>query len=254
MINIPQALTSLASEINTIQFYSFSSNREFAFYAFITDFNDQFTTNWNNTEIYGRMDPVYNFKNTVRKISLGFDCPSADMAEAEKNSKKLDLLISSLYPVYATGSAGTSLISSPPLWRIRLGNLIVNTKKTQTNLELSQNAQTTGLLGYIDGCAYKPDLESGWFIDYATYTGTGDKKTRTSFNTMYAKLFKVNFTFNVIHEHPLGWNVSGDNHVRREGGAGNDLKFPHRYKGIDASPETPTAPGGGGPRSDRDPT
>ena len=56
--------------------------------AFITAFEDKYDSNWNETEVYARMDPIYTFQNTKRTISLGFTVPAFDAAEAAANLKK----------------------------------------------------------------------------------------------------------------------------------------------------------------------
>ena len=46
------------------------------FMAFVTDFSDQFTSEWNEENIYGRMDPIATFQRTGRKITVGWDVPA----------------------------------------------------------------------------------------------------------------------------------------------------------------------------------
>lgn len=169
--------------------YSFSMNKKIDFPAFITDFNDSFKSNWTPQEVYGRMDPVSTFKNTSRSISLSFDIPSSDLAQAIINLSNADLIIKGLYPVYTDeGKLGSAIITAPPLFRITLSNLICN-------------AQTgEGLLGYLNGFDFKPDTNSGYFVN-------GDM--------LYPKALKASFTFNVIHEHPLGSKVVSGKHVPR---------------------------------------
>ena len=69
------------------------------FKAFVTDFSDDFSSNWASKNVYGRMDPVYNYENTTRKITLSFDMPSFDIEEAAWNSTKLSKLVQYTYPV-----------------------------------------------------------------------------------------------------------------------------------------------------------
>lgn len=224
MINVSQ---QFSNSINDIFFYSFSlgedgpgSGVSFSFKAFLTDFGDQFNTNWTPQEIYGRMDPIFTYKNTIRKITLAFDVPSYDTAEAEMNAKKADKLIRALYPVYTIkpGSQGTALLSSPPLFKIKLANLILNVSAQNTD-----NAKTSGLLGWIDGFNFKPELDSGFFVE-------PDIKGATSTGKVYPKLFKVSFTFNVIHEHDLGsFNLMGGGDGKTSLGRKPRLKINNQY-------------------------
>lgn len=186
--------------VNEIRIYSFSISREITFKAFLTDFNDQYTTNWNNTEIYGRMDPIYTYKNTIRKITLGFDVPNFDAEEAKTNAENADKLIRALYPVYETNAGlGTEIISSPPLFKIKFANLITNVAKSEDETA-NVTAQEGGLMGWIDSYGFKPELDSGFFIEEGK---------------IFPKLFKVNFNFNVIHEHPLGMSLEANSKSTR---------------------------------------
>jgi len=69
------------------------------FRGWVTEFSDQFTSNWNKENVYGRMDPLATFQNTERQISLGFDVVSSDLAQAQYNLNNINNLISFLYPV-----------------------------------------------------------------------------------------------------------------------------------------------------------
>lgn len=185
--------------VNTIKIYSFTLNEEFYFKSFLTDFSDKFASNWNTQEIYGRMDPIYTFKNTVRKISLAFDVPSMDLEDSRANSINAEKLIAALYPVYNEANGlGVGIIGSPPFVRVKLANLITNV----ANIQNSDDAQKGGLLGWLDGFTFKPELDSGFFVD------AGENK-------LFPKLFKASFTLNVLHEHALGYVVKSSLHVPR---------------------------------------
>ena len=80
------------------------------FKAFITAFNDTFSQNWNSEEVYGRADPIYNFRNTTRKISLGFKMVAASESEAYENLTKAQKLAQFLYPNY-TDIEGAKTVS-----------------------------------------------------------------------------------------------------------------------------------------------
>lgn len=55
----------------TIAISSQVSGLSVSFYAFVTSFSDNMTSNWNEEQVYGRPDPIGTFQNTSRKISLG---------------------------------------------------------------------------------------------------------------------------------------------------------------------------------------
>jgi len=70
------------------------------FKAFLTDFNDSFTSQWNGQEVWGRMDEIQTFKNTKRVISVSWTIPSHSEEEAISNFKEVAKMTSMLYPVY----------------------------------------------------------------------------------------------------------------------------------------------------------
>jgi len=174
---------------NKINMYSFSMNMNFSFPAFVTDFNDSFKSNWTTQEIYGKMDPVSTFKNTSRSISISFDIPSADLTMAINNMTSIDALIKGLYPIYNdSGFQGIATIAAPPLFKIKFANYICNA------------ATGLPLLGYLNGFDFKPDMNSGHFVNEGI---------------IYPKLLKASFTFNVLHEHPLGSKMQGGKPIPR---------------------------------------
>lgn len=222
----------LKNSVNEIRFFSFSTNTYFNFKAFLTDFSDEYKTNWNKQDIYGRMDPISTYKNTVRTITLSFDVPSANIYEADRNARNADALVRSLYPVYNeyNGKLGTALIGSPPMFKIKFANLIANTTKDVS----SDDPLESGLLGWIDGFNFKPELESGFFSEddslTEAYQNISEQINYTPFNMLYPKLFKVSLVFNVIHEHPLGTKKDGDFKVTRV--KDGSRAFSHFYEPI----------------------
>jgi hypothetical protein len=208
----------------------FSTGEIIKFNAFVNSFSDDYKSSWNKQEVYGRMDPISTFKNTQRNISLDFDVPSESLEEAIENAKNADKLIQGLYPIYSSDAAwgderGTSILSSPPLVRLKFANLIASVNYISTPDEEDEKIVETGLLGFFDGFNFKPDLEQGVHI-------YGDQN-------IVPKLFKVSLGFNVIHEHPLGTSLSPG---QEEGKFyrlpritfGKSLTFPHFYETLSA--------------------
>ena len=162
------------------------------FPAFLTDFSQTFDAKWNTEEVFGRMDPIATYQGTKRTISLGFDIPSATLKGAQNNLFRCSELVKKVYPVYGkpgTGMFGqvgdtevdgfqevlahdAGILSKPPLVRIKFANLITGT-------------QPDGLLGWISGLSWKPNLEMGMFT-------TGE--------SLFPKVISISFSFNVLHE------------------------------------------------------
>ena len=165
------------------------------FPAFLTQFEDQYTSEWNEENAFGRMDPISTFKRTGRKISLGWDVPARSEAEAVEMLGRISSLIRMLYPSYHVGGhshAGTYMpssthISGPPLLKVQFVNLI------------QDPISSTGLLGYVNGFTTSPVLESG----FSEHIGEGRGLS------LYPKAYKLSCTFTVLHTRPVGWVAGG---------------------------------------------
>jgi len=174
------------------------------FMAFLTQFEDNYTSEWTADKVYGRMDPIATFQGTTRTISLGWAVPAFSGEEAENNLKKMSKLISMCYPVYggqSSSSRGAGQISGAPLIKLKFANLITATQS-------SAGAAENGLLGWIDGISFKPDLEAGFYDP--------------SPNKLYPKQIDLSCQFHALHQHALGWlrggTVASDGKAATEGG------------------------------------
>lgn len=189
---IPALKNYQNSKNYNIYFTHVATKNEVFFPAIIKSFQDQFSSTHSPTEVYGRMDPIYNFQRTTRKITCAFDCVAATRSEAYENLANMSKLITFLYPTYKNID-DASTISSPPLFRIKLMNLMQSAKPAAGSQ--SNNADTSnignGLLGFVDGFTYSPAFGEMTFVD------------EHDFITPIS--FPVQFSFNVVHEHDLGW-------------------------------------------------
>ena len=158
-----------------------------SFKAFLTTYEDRFESNWNETEVYARMDPIYTFQNTKRTINIGFDVPSYGAAEASSNIKKSMTLSRLLYPTY-TVNEGVATLSAATVFKVQFANLIADVNTGG------------GLYGIIKSYAFKPKLEAGFF--------TQNNQLGASKSIIVPKVLEVSFDFNVLHAHPLGYEQS----------------------------------------------
>ena len=150
--------------------------------GFITSFSDNFTSNWNSQPAYGRMDDIRTFQNTTRQINMAFVMPAFDYDEARCNLTKVTKLMRKLYPHYAGADGNNaSSITKAPLMRVEFVNLVSDGR---------YKGGGGGLLGTVNGFSFTPNLEHGFF-DYANY--------------LYPKTIDISFTFDVLHEHIVGW-------------------------------------------------
>lgn len=164
-----------------------------SFPAYIEMFSDQYSSNWNAEDVYGRMDPIATFVNTRRAISLAWNVPAESYDHAKLNLEKVNKLMSFLYPLYEEESeGGATAINQAPLLRVSFGNLIRDAKTGR------------GLLGYVNGFTFDPAVEFGMFHN--------EPKARSKAKNVaieyYPKTFRVNFELNVLHEHSLGFKRS----------------------------------------------
>jgi len=169
----------------TINFEHVLTGQQVSFPAFLTSFDDSWSSEWESQTVYGRMDDIRTFKRTSRSISLAWMVVAASEAEATHNLEACSRLISMLYPTYAGGSATT--ISGSPLFKLKFGNLISD----PANPGWGSTVTESGLVGTIDGLSYSPDLEGmGFFV-----VESG----------LLAKQVNLSCTFTVLHTKPVGW-------------------------------------------------
>lgn len=167
-----------------IEIYHIPSQTSIAFKAAMTQFQDNYKSDWTQTQVYGRMDPIGTFQRTSRTISVGFNVMAASIYEGEENMQRMSALSQMLYPEFKETN-GASIVQGGPLLKIKFMNWISN-----GNPEGS--AKDSGLVGWVDNVSFSPDLEVGVFQDNAI---------------IIPKKFDVNFTFFVIHEeqNAPGW-------------------------------------------------
>lgn len=190
-----------------IDFWHVPTGENVRFKSFITAFEDSFNPMWEEEEAFGRMDSIPYFKRTSRSITLTFEVPSTDLQEARNNQERYSRLVSMLYPTYSTVDGGAQTMNSAPLMKIKFMNLIQD-----VSAEIGVDAWDSGLLGYINGSVSRSiNNEEGYF--------------RAGLYDMYPKYFSISLTFNVLHQHEMGWNEG----KRR----GSFRKFPYG-KDLDA--------------------
>lgn len=137
---------------------------------------------------YGRMDPVGNYTGTTRTIDISFVMIRSEVMNGEKgvsnNTVTANLLKQALYPSYIkTQTQNTSVIKTPPYFRIKYGDLI-------------GDFESIGLTGFFS--SVRVSNESG-YEGIADNIGLGANGVRIPIE------YSVSLNFNVIHEHLMGW-------------------------------------------------
>lgn len=167
------------------------------FEAFITSFEDNFTSTWSEEDVFGRMDPIATYQNTKRNISFGFDVLAESEMQARKNTHRFQHLSSFLYPTYESSGIAKTLAAAP-LIKIKFANLIQNA--ANAGQQSTTNPLHSGLVGYVDGFSYTPDLALGWIPE--TVSDTGGSRTTGIWHPVK---YSVSVNFKVLHSHELGW-------------------------------------------------
>jgi hypothetical protein len=246
---MPQSPSLRTDPFFTIFIKHIPSSEVVSFEGWVTEFSDQFSSNWNQQSVYGRMDPLATFENTQRTITLGFDVVSDNINDAAANLANINYLIEFLYPMYQSNERGVqNTLKAAPLLGMKWTNLI-------------NNSSPSGYLyGYINGgLNYAPDIGEGGFIIKSENVfrdlsagripestlvggaraeggvtnvnkrptldvGDGSFQRRTPGGESASGLYTINgkestfvpkkvslsFTFNVLHTHLTGWQKDPD--------------------------------------------
>lgn len=209
-----------------LYFFHVATGVESNFKAFLTSYDDNFSSEWSSERVYGRMDPIHTFQGTARTISLAWDVPSAGYTEAEKNFKNATAMYSMLYPAYTSGVGSAGIITAPPLIKLKFANLIYD---ASANFEgtAEGSAKKSGLLGWLADLSFSPDLDAGFFDEKPGF--------------LIPQTIKLNCTFNVLHQHPLGWKAEQPGQLRKEGKNSTGNNFPYNAS-VDSPPKAPSTP------------
>ena len=125
------------------------------FEGWVTAFADDYTSQWNEEMVYGRMDPLSTFQSTRRTINISFDIPNDSRDHAVANMLNVRRLIQFMYPTYD----GTPLLSQQNV--LKAGPLLA---MKWINLVTGMNGQEK-LVGYINGAlSYSPEIDKGGFL------------------------------------------------------------------------------------------
>jgi len=182
------ALDAARSKGQVLRVSHLPSGKTVSVTAFVESWNDSFSSNWNRENVYGRMDPIQNFQNTQRTISVTFKLVAATSKEAKDNLASVSQMIQFLYPSYKGLSDGITAgyaISGAPILSVKYMNLITET-------------DGTSLAGTMDGIDHSFDLDAGFF----------EEDTQ-----IYPKALNISFTFHPLHKGTKGYlnNVPLDN-------------------------------------------
>lgn len=174
------------------------TGKDVTFDGWVTEFSDTYTQRWNETQVYGRMDPLSTFQGTGRQISLGFDIVNDSLAMAESNMAMIARFLKFQYPVYQDHRLNqANVLKGAPLMAFKWTNLIS-----------SPNNKDQKLVGYINGSvSYAPDMsEGGFLVDQIIEHATNPQRNKKAIRNYIPKKVSLNFSFTVLHTHLPGWS------------------------------------------------
>ena len=105
-----------------IKFHHVPSGKEVWLKAALTAFNDSYTSEWNSTPVFGRMDPIATFKRSTRLVNFGVSVMAANLGESKANMSKISLLTKFMYPLFE--NTLNAVPKGGPLWKISFMNWI----------------------------------------------------------------------------------------------------------------------------------
>lgn len=126
----------LEAEYVPFYFHDTRTNEIIAFHAFLTTLTDNYTTNHDTVDAYGRVDPIKIYKNTTRAINVSFHIVSTNEDDFDFMWAKINKLITLVYPQWSEGlvkrDKGGNSFTQPfsqvpaasPLFRLRVGDVI----------------------------------------------------------------------------------------------------------------------------------
>ena len=220
------ALANQAQQV--ISFQNVRKDQDVFFKAFITAFNETYTPNFNSTEVFGRTDPIQQYKGTTRNITLAWKLPAASESEAYENLGRVQKLLQMLYPSYLSLDNALTL-SEAPLVRLKVMNLLTSDSsklqaaESDSKFKLNESTSdlyfryintqdsSNGLLGVITSCTVNHNLEGvDGVFEKRDEDADGNRFGRLP-NTILPKLIDINITFSPLHEQTLGYSSETKN-------------------------------------------
>ena len=175
------------------------------FKAYITAFNETFSSDWATETVFGRIDPIAMFKQTTRNVTLSFKVVAATPSEGFENLYRVDVLRSFLYPTYA--GEGAQTLSQSPLVRVKVMNMLTNGAQSNTYNQMFSGGVMTamqGALTVIKSMSVAHNLDN---TDVGSFH-VGDPGASQA--GVVPKMMEISLDFMVLHEANMGWQKGAD--------------------------------------------
>ena len=210
------------------------------FIAYVDSLSDSFSPEYTAEQPFGRTDPYYIWKGSKRTIGVGWSIPSSSKTTALENMNNLSWLLASLYPAYKESNVATSIAASP-LFRVRHANLISSTTAggqgilcTMTGVKITHDGKA-GFISISPKNSGSPNAN----VDAQIVESAGfGSRLKEGDKLLVPKLIKINVTLNVVHDHPLGWDVATGNWRGGTIAPG----FPYNFGVLREAPNRPATP------------
>ena len=136
---------SLDAEYVPFYFHDLRTNEFIGFRAFLESLSDSCAANFTQSQGYGRIDPVYIYKDTKRSIQFSFYAAATSKEDFDEMWFKINKLTTLVYPQWAKGTKiidgndssfiqpFSQVIAATPLIRLRIGD-VVKTNYSKFNL------------------------------------------------------------------------------------------------------------------------
>jgi hypothetical protein len=148
------------------------------FKAWVTQYSESFSSEWESVDSYGRMDPIQTFKRTGRTITLGWDVVAESAADAIENMQRINMLVKMLYPVYRD-----NYLAAGPVFKFKFANLVSDQGET--------------IVCTLNGLDYQPDTTDAGFVDPGSAM-------------LFPKKVSLTTELTVLHTHIVGWDTEGN--------------------------------------------
>lgn len=124
----------LEADYMPFYFHDLRTNEVISFKAFLDSVADSYNVDYTESEGYGRIGKVLNYKNTQRSINLAFSILATNPDDFDEMWYKVNKLITLLYPQYTQGrilqfgedsfvQPFSQIPAASPLIRLRLGDI-----------------------------------------------------------------------------------------------------------------------------------
>lgn len=128
---------ALEAEYVPFYFHDLRTNEIVSFHAFLKVLTDSYSPTWEQTDGYGRIDPVFTYKNTKRSIELSFIAAATSEEDFDEMWWKINKIVTLLYPQWGVGrqltasSTGAKFLqpfsqvpTASPVLRLRIGDVV----------------------------------------------------------------------------------------------------------------------------------